>query len=116
MTKLGETDDFTASQFVGEMNRYLSGRTLDWALVNTGYISQEVQAKYATEGAQPVDVDLEMLVKQGVKYLRGPFADNQTPVRHNPGILADAILSLVHYNRMIIENNLNVQQEADDTN
>ena len=101
MTKLGETDDYAASQFVREINRYLEGRFVDWALVNTAPIKQKVKEKYASEGAKPVEADLARLVEEGVKYLGMPFADHGAPIRHNPAVLADAILSLVHYNRIV---------------
>ncbi len=101
MTKLGETDDFPASQFVCEINRYLEGRIVDWALVNTAPIPQEIQERYVIEGAKPVEADLDRLTQQEVKYLGSPFADNSTPVRHNSVMLAQAILSLLHYNRII---------------
>ncbi|HET7144111.1 MAG TPA: 2-phospho-L-lactate transferase CofD family protein [Anaerolineales bacterium] len=101
MTKLGETDDFSASQFVSEINRYLGGKTIDWALVNTAPIEQEIQERYAIERARPVYADLDRLEEQGVKYVGSPFADNNTPVRHNSPTLSEAILRLVHSNRIV---------------
>ena len=41
MTKLGETDDFKVSDFVGEIIRYMGGPSLDWVMVNTQEVSLE---------------------------------------------------------------------------
>ena len=61
MTKLGETDGFTASRFVREMHRYLGGSQLDWVLVNTGNIPAPVKEAYQREGAYPVTADVELV-------------------------------------------------------
>ncbi len=98
MTKMGETDDFAASDFVAEINRYLRGAKIDWALVNTAAISPEITGKYAMEGARLVEPDLERLLDQGVKYLGSPVVGCQDPVRHHSELLANGILNLVHSN------------------
>jgi len=96
MTKAGETDDFQASDFAREINRYLGGALIDWIVVNTVPMPREIQAEYTRQGARPVEADLARLANWGVKYRQGRFSNSRLPVRHNPVRLADVILSLVN--------------------
>jgi uncharacterized cofD-like protein len=100
MTKLGETDDFKASDFVREITRYLGGPHLDWALVNTGKMSQVVKEAYQNEGAYPVAADLETVRK----YVPGVFAthlgNNQVPLKHEPERVAEVVLSIASLGRV----------------
>jgi uncharacterized cofD-like protein len=100
MTKLGETDDFKASDFVGEMVRCLKGRYLDWAMVNTQAVSREVREAYLAEGARPVVPDLEVVRR----YVPGVFAaqlgNNEIPLKHDQGRIAEAVLRIAGMGRI----------------
>ena len=62
MTQPGETDDFSVSNHVQLLNRYLGKRKIDAVVVNTGEISKTVASKYATtEQKDVVKVDYENL-------------------------------------------------------
>ena len=74
MTKLGETDDFKASDFVREIVRYMGGPHLDWTLINTRLVSESIQAAYGEEGALPVHADMD----QTQHYAPGVFATTRT--------------------------------------
>lgn len=95
MTKRGETDDFTASDFVSEINRYLNGTAIRWALVNTAPMEQTALNDYVREGAQPVVADLDQLSAHGVKHVWGPLAGSSVPVRHDAMMLANVIMGLL---------------------
>ena len=100
MTKLGETDDFKASDFVRDMVRYMGGPHLDWALINTRSISEAVQEVYRNEAAHPVTVDLEVVRD----YVPGVFGtglgNNQVPLKHEPDRIAEAVLSISQIGRV----------------
>lgn len=49
MTQPGETDDFTVSDHVETLNRYLGKNKITDVIVNTGEITPEVIEKYAVE-------------------------------------------------------------------
>lgn len=62
MTQPGETDDFTVSDHVETLNRYLGKNKITDVIVNTGEITPEVIEKYAVEEQKdPVVIDYENL-------------------------------------------------------
>jgi uncharacterized cofD-like protein len=82
MTKHGETDGFSAAEFVGVIHHYL-GRRVDTAVINTGGYPPELTARYAGEGAFPVEPDLDVVRSLVPRVLAGPFATTEQLVRHD---------------------------------
>jgi len=82
MTKHGETDGFRASDFVGEVHRYL-GRRVDTVVVNTAELQPERAAPYAAEAATPVEPDLDAVRALVPRVVTGPFATAEHLVRHD---------------------------------
>jgi uncharacterized cofD-like protein len=82
MTKHGETDNFKASDFVHEIHRYL-GRRVDTVIVNTGEYPSELAARYAAEGAYPVQADLEVVRTLVPRVLTGHFFSAEKLIRHD---------------------------------
>lgn len=82
MTKRGETDGFRASDFVREIHRYL-GRRVDTVIVNTGEYPPDVVARYAAEGAHPVEADLPALQRLVPRVLTGVFFSAERLIRHD---------------------------------
>jgi uncharacterized cofD-like protein len=92
MTKHGETDGFRASDFVGEIHRYLGGR-VDRVLVNDGPFPPDVVKKYAEEGKrEPVAADRTRLTRMvpnvTIEHLN---LEDDTLARHDPERLVRAI-------------------------
>ena len=100
MTKLGETDDFKASDFVGEMVRYLGGPHLDWVMVNTQEVPAEVREAYRAEEAIPVVPDLEMVRKQVPGVLAARLCNNQVPLKHDQKRIAEAVARISDMGRI----------------
>ena len=82
MTKRGETDGFRASDFVREVHRYL-GRRVDAVVVNTAEYPGELTARYAAEGAHPVEADLAAVRSLVPRVLAGPFVSADRLIRHD---------------------------------
>ena len=82
MTKHGETDGFTAADFVREIHRYL-GRRVDTVVVNTGEYPNDLLARYADQGAYPVRADLDAIRALVPRVLTGPFAAAERLIRHD---------------------------------
>ena len=92
MTKHGETDNYSASDFVKTVHRYLGGR-VDRVLVNDGPFNEDVLRKYAEEGGSaPVHVDAAELARLvphvTIEHLN--LTDDQL-ARHDPERLVRAI-------------------------
>ncbi len=82
MTKHGETDGFSASDFMREVHHYL-GRRVDTVVVNTAEPSPELAALYAEEGAFPVTPDLAAVRALAPHVLAGRFATTEPLIRHD---------------------------------
>lgn len=97
MTKPGETDNFKVSDFIKTIKKYLGeaeGR-LALAIVNNKLPDNVgTLAWYSKFHSEPVrdDVNEEF---EGVKIIRGSFADRGEFVRHDPAKLSRAIISLI---------------------
>jgi len=92
MTKSCESDHFRASTFVERLLDYLSPASLDAALVNTALPPAKLVQRYARENAHPVECDVDAIEALGVTAIARPFASTGHLVRHDPNLLADALL------------------------
>lgn len=96
MNKHGETDGFSASSYVREMNKYLGGKRLDVVIVNKGKFPKRLLNKYVkTEKAFPVEADLDAIKKEARQVVVDDFTTRGTLLRHDPQKLARAILRAV---------------------
>nr|WP_296748496.1 gluconeogenesis factor YvcK family protein [Thioalkalivibrio sp.] len=100
MTKLGETDDFKASDFLRELECYTGGGHLDWAIVNTSVPGGTIQATYDEEGAQLVEADLDALGHCVNGIFASSFATDDLPLRHAPDVVGQAVLQIVRAGRV----------------
>lgn len=82
MTKHGETDGFTAADFVREIHRYL-GRRVDTVVVNTGEYAADLVTRYASEEAHPVLPDLDNLHALVPRVITGGLATTERLIRHD---------------------------------
>jgi uncharacterized cofD-like protein len=93
MTKLGETHGFKASDFVTLIESHL-GTRLDFVICNTAVPTPEVLESYRGEGADQVEVDLEL--DQGERQIiAADVLSAGIRARHDPsklGLLLAALL------------------------
>lgn len=82
MTKRGETDHYTAVEFVRTVHHYL-GRRVDTVVVNTTEPHPQLAARYAEEGAFPVVPNLEALRALVPHVIAGDFMMTEPLVRHD---------------------------------
>ena len=94
MTKLGETSEYDASRFTETIFHYMGDRKLEYAVVNTQPIPRDVQARYAAEGAHPVDPDGERLMQYTDNVLHEPLINLGPPVRHDGDRLAELVIGI----------------------
>lgn len=94
MSKFSETNGYTASDYLGEVNKYLGVSRVDEIIINQSKYPQRLLKKYSLEKAYPVMIDMENLKKMGVKITCGDYVRKETLVRHDFHRLARAILSV----------------------
>lgn len=111
MTKLGQTDGFTASDFVREANIYLGAgkgvSVIETVIVNTKKPAPEVLALYKKEKAAFVEPDILALKKIGVQVIAEAVISNhihkkiqgdtltRSFIRHDPEKTAEIIWNLI---------------------
>jgi uncharacterized cofD-like protein len=106
MTRFGQTDGFTASDHLFELEKFLGGKVFDYCIVNKkGTIPSEAVAWYKKNDAGPVKDDLngggKLKVVRG-KYVSSKFYQKsksdklvRSLIRHDPKRLAKAIVDLL---------------------
>lgn len=106
MNKHGETDGFTASDYVCEVAKYLAlkgltfqgwrgaGVGIDCVVVNSGSYPKRLLYNYGREKAYPVSADVGAVRKLVPQVIVDDFTTKDTLLRHDPDKLAKAILTL----------------------
>ena len=100
VTQPGQTDNYTASDCVKTIIKYLGEGVLDYVLFNNKFPNDDILEKYRSEGAEIVTVD-EDLAKINVEVEVTDLIENieqkrilwekQDLIRHDPEKLADSI-------------------------
>ena len=70
VTQPGETDDYSVSDHIKVLNRYLGKRKVDIVLANSGGVSEEISERYRTkENKFKVEIDRDEIKKQGARII-----------------------------------------------
>ncbi len=94
MTKLGETGGYDAARFAETVSHYLDDAKLDYAIVNTQSVPEDVQAQYRVEGAEPVLPSRDRLAEFADDIIVERMLNLGPPVRHDGDKLAETIIKL----------------------
>lgn len=96
MTKHGETDGFSAGEFIRVINRYLGAPdALDCAVINYHEsLPRDLYRKYKGEKAEPVTIDLGQCYDLLPQLLIRPLTATGSLVRHDPERLAAALMEV----------------------
>ncbi|MBI1838983.1 MAG: YvcK family protein [Candidatus Colwellbacteria bacterium] len=92
MTKFGETNNFSAGDFITEINNYLGDNILDYALVNSKLPSYWRMRNYILERASAVQIEG---LPEKPSPVFGDFLRTRGFVRHDSDKLARVIVSLI---------------------
>jgi uncharacterized cofD-like protein len=92
-TQPGETDGYGAADHVRAIEHHV-GRVVDAVLVDTRSPPPDLVASYAAQGSHPVALDREALAGLGVDVIDAALLDPGEYARHDPSLLADALLDL----------------------
>ena len=101
MTQEGETEGYTVGDHIAALFKHSAPDLFDLCLVNSSPIPKGVAARYAEEGAEPMQCDWERCRELGVEILNRPVATVKNGyVRHHPGHLARELI-LLHAERSV---------------
>ncbi|MDD5415958.1 MAG: YvcK family protein [Candidatus Daviesbacteria bacterium] len=100
MTKIGETDNFKASDYLKSFSYYLGGKNrIDVMVANSNGLDSEILKVYKKDKQQPVAVDEAECrkISPGIKIVQKPLAVyhiREHLFRHDPQKLAGTILEV----------------------
>ena len=95
VTQPGETDNFTVSDHIKLLNKYLEDRKIDVVIASNSKIDKKIAEKYATaERKDPVKLDYEELNKMEVELIEDNLSTiEDNTLRHNSFKLSSLIFS-----------------------
>ncbi len=88
MTQPGETTSYTLSEHLRAIQRHVSKPVMDWVVANRQGVSPEVSQRYQAQGAGPVLVDADKILKCNVKLVLDDLLEEHGVIRHNSPRLA----------------------------
>lgn len=97
MTQANESLGLTASQHIEKILQHAgstSQHIFDYALINIGPISPVLLEKYAAEGQQPIEADLDRVRSLGVEPIIGNFVHEGDLLRHDYDKVAERLLQV----------------------
>lgn len=99
MTKHGETDDFRASDFIRQILKYLGAASaLDYVIVNYHErLPSTVLKRYTETQSSPVSIDLSECYQLVPNLWVKPLTTIGAYVRHDPNLLADAVMDVYRH-------------------
>lgn len=98
VTKWGETNGFTVSDFVSTITQYLPGISFDTILVNNKKPNKKVLERYHHHRSEPVEIDAEAFMLGNL--IKDNFVSENELFRHDPNKLAKSIMELVEKERV----------------
>ena len=92
MTQPGETDELSLSDHIRAITDH-AGPILTDVLTHAGTLPDELIARYAVEGAEPVELDRERVEDLEIRIREAPLLSTSTGggVRHDPDLLAEEV-------------------------
>lgn len=94
MWQPGETTGMSASDHIEAIQRHAGGRLIDYAIVNTDQIADNLLVRYARERAMQVTNDLDKLKALGVQPVGMRLLAQGDKVRHDSDVVAVAAVEL----------------------
>ena len=98
MTQPGETDGYTAYEHIKAIIEHSSPRIIDYCVVNSRLISQELLEKYQQDNSFPVLIDIDKIRHAGYRVIEGDLVNSLDYVRHDSGKLAKIVMDLIQEN------------------
>jgi uncharacterized cofD-like protein len=98
MTQANESLHLTASQHIERIYEHARQPIFDYALVNTAPVSEALRERYAAEGAELIEADVERIEAMGIRCIKGDFAAEGDVLRHASDRVATTLLGVAMEN------------------
>lgn len=99
MWQPGETIEFTAADHIGAIREHARVPLIEYAIVNSRPISEDMRNRYASQQAMPVEIDMDRLAGMGVTIVGRDLLREEEKVRHDPEAIAAVALELAEEGR-----------------
>lgn len=90
MTRYGQTNGFTTSDFLGELEKYIGKDRINFVLINNEPIPREALEWYAKTNSEPVKDN--MAESNEISIIRGDFVDSEIYVKHSSDKLTRSLI------------------------
>lgn len=101
MTQQGETSGYKLSDHIKAINDHAKHDIIEYAIVNSGEIPEDLALKYMDEYARPVEIDRENVENNGIKIVEGDFVSiDRNYLRHDYNVLAECIFNLINQEKL----------------
>jgi uncharacterized cofD-like protein len=94
MTQANESLHLTAAEHIERIYAHARQPIFDYALVNTAPVSASIRERYAAEGAEVIEADVEKIEAMGIRCITGDFAAEGDVLRHAADRVAAALLRI----------------------
>jgi uncharacterized cofD-like protein len=92
MTQPGETTHYTLCDHLRAIRQHVPGRVIDAVVANSKPVSEDVARRYRAEGAEPVRVDADQILRCKVRLITGDLMEEHGVIRHNSAVLARLLI------------------------
>ena len=104
MTQPGETTGFKVSDHLKVLCKYGGKDIVDYVIVNTGEITDELKKKYSQEGAELVKLDEEDIKGMGIKIVGENLVKiNKGTVKHDADKLAEVLADTIMEKKLLYD-------------
>jgi len=96
MTQPGETDGYSASEHVKAILDHVGAGVINYVVVNSRHVAENLQEKYACHGAYPVEADVKAIEAMGIIAFQADVISETNWVRHDPLKLSRTIVGMIY--------------------
>lgn len=97
MNQIGETDTLTMSEYINQLEEYIGKNVIDYCLVNTEEISEDIKSKCEQVYSIQVPVDIEKVNNKNIKFIFDKFVNvdyEEKKILHNTKKLSYKIYNI----------------------
>jgi uncharacterized cofD-like protein len=99
MTQFGETDGYSAFDHVKNLIEHSHPKIINYCIVNSARVPEELLVKYRQENSYPVRADAERIRKIGYRVIEDNIITTTDFVRHDSQRLSRIIIKLTKVNQ-----------------
>lgn len=101
MNQPGQTDGYTLARYINEIERYIGKHVLDYAIANSGEITEEMIKDFNQAESTPVRIDLENIANRAICVVKEDLVlTAKDAIIHDTDRLAEIIIKVTKSNRV----------------